>query len=239
MIDLHCHLLPDVDDGAESLADSIDMARGLATLGFQSVCCTPHVPYAMFTRSPQEVDALRAELQSALQAEGLALRLLPGGEHHASDVLELLAEGQMLLYPGNSSFLLEFSLRGFPPRVDEMFFRFQLKRLTPVLAHVERYPEVQLDVKALGPLRERGCLFLINLSSLANRWDRSSQAAARAVLAAGWVDAVTSDLHGPEGLEAVSEGLAELARLVSPEELRRLTSGCPATLLGCEPPAGE
>jgi protein-tyrosine phosphatase len=234
VIDLHCHLLPGVDDGSESMSDSLDMARALAGLGFRAVCCTPHVQYAMFSRSVEELESLRAELQTAVTREGISLELLPGGEHHASEVLEVLAADRLLRYRRSDAFLLEFSLRGFPPRVDEMLFRFQLKGLTTVLAHVERYPEVQADPRALVPLRERGVQCLVNLSSLAKRWDAASQASARALLQIGLVDAVSSDLHDPDGVAAVAEGLAVLRGLVDAGTFDRLTRTTPAALAGLE-----
>ncbi|HOX43052.1 MAG TPA: phosphotransferase [Myxococcota bacterium] len=240
MIDLHCHLLPGVDDGSESMEESLEMARALAGLGFRAVCCTPHVQVAMFSRSTEELQELRDKLQIAVTRAGIPLELLPGGEHHASEVLEVLAGDRLLRYRRRDAFLLEFSLRGFPPRVDEMLFRFQLKGLTVVLAHVERYPEVQADPRALAPLRERGVQCLVNLSSLARRWDAASQASARTLLQAGLVDAVSSDLHDPDGVEAVAEGLAALRELVDPSAFERLTDTTPAILAGLEPgPAGQ
>lgn len=146
---------------------------------------------------------------------------------------------RLLHYRRRDAFLLEFSLRGFPPRVDEMLFRFQLKGLTPVLAHVERYPEVQADPRALASLRERGVQCLVNLSSLAKRWDAASQAAARTLLRADLVDAVSSDLHDPDGVEAVAEGLEVLRGLVDADAFERLTLTAPAALAGLEDsPAG-
>jgi len=234
VIDLHCHILPGVDDGAESMDDSLEMARALSGLGFRAVCCTPHVQQALFSRAAAELDELRCALQAAVDHEGLSLRLLPGGEHHAAEVLELVSEGRLLCYPGGDTFLLEFSLRGFPPRVDEMLFRFQVKGLRVVLAHVERYPEVQADPAALAPLRARGVSCLVNLSSLAGRWDADSQAAARATLRAGLIDAVSTDLHDPAGVAAVAEGLATLRGLVDAEAFQRLTCSAPAALAGAE-----
>lgn len=232
MIDLHCHLLPGLDDGSRNFDDSVAMAKGLAGLGFTAICCTPHLPWGNTVVRAGELAALREQLAARLAEAGIALELLPGAEHHIIELPERLAEGGLIPYQRPDAFLMEFSLRGFPVRLDDLLFRIQVKGLRPAVAHVERYPEVQQDVRILERLRERGCYLLINLSSLAGAWDRAAQRAARAVVEAGLLDAACTDLHAPGEVDQAAEGLAELERLAGPEALRRWTVERPAHIAG-------
>ncbi len=235
MIDLHCHLLPGVDDGAGSPAASLEMAVKLTELGFEVVCCTPHVPWSTLMHSAGEMAAIHDDLRRTLELSGVGLRLYPGAEHHAHEVLERLSSDRLVTYPRGDTFLMEFSLAGFPPRVDELLFRIQVKGKVPVLAHVERYPEVQRDVRALEPLKERGCYVLINLSGLAGAWDRAAERAARAVVEAGLADAASTDMHAAAEAAKVAEGLAVLERLAGADGLERLMKTNPAQIAGLQP----
>jgi len=232
MIDLHCHLLPGLDDGARDTQTSVAMAKDLAQLGYRAVCCTPHQPWANTVHRSEHLNDSRAQLAAALAQAGIALELYPGAEHHIIELPERLAEGGLIPYPRQDCFLMEFSLRGFPIRLDDLLFRIQVKGLRAAVAHVERYPEVQKDVRTLERLRDKGCYLLINLASLVGSWDRPAQRAARAVVEAGLLDAACTDLHDPRDAEQVSAGLAELERLAGPEAVERWTVHGPARIAG-------
>jgi len=232
MIDLHCHLLPGLDDGARDFGTSLEMAKGLAGLGYRAVCCTPHVPWGDRIHRAEQLGPLRAELAERLAEAGVELALHPGAEHHIIELPERLAAGDLVAYPRADTFLMEFSIRGLPVRLDDLLFRIQVKGLRPAVAHVERYPEVQQDLAVLEKLRERGCYLLINLGSLAGGWDRPARSAARAAVEAGLVDAACTDLHAPGEIDQVAKGLAELERLAGREGLQRWTVERPARIAG-------
>ncbi|MBN2495019.1 MAG: hypothetical protein JXR96_10545 [Deltaproteobacteria bacterium] len=235
MIDLHCHLLPGVDDGAASLDESCRMAERLADLGYSDLCCTPHIPWSTFVHTGEELDALRGELGETLAARGVALRLHAGAEHHSSVVPELLDKGQLVLYPRGDSFLMEFPFSGLPARVEDLLFRLQVKGIQPLIAHVERYPEIQRDLRLLSRYRERGARISVNLASLAGGWDRAARTASREVLRAGLADALTTDLHSTADLAAVIDGLAEAAAIVGQDGLAELCERGPARIAGIGP----
>jgi protein-tyrosine phosphatase len=232
MIDLHCHLLPGVDDGAADLPTALTMAEQLAALGYEAICCTPHLPYSSLPTSTGQMERLRTDLASHLVEAGIPLALHLGAEHHIQDVLERLGRDELVTYPRGDTFLLEFSHSGLPARLEELLFRCQLKGKLPVLAHLERYPEVQRDPTMAAGLRERGSLILINLTSLVGAWSREADRAARALLEADLVDAATTDLHGPDEIDRVADGLAILERLVGGSGRQRLLQDGPARIAG-------
>lgn len=232
MIDMHCHILPGVDDGARDLHESLIMAKKLVDLGFDCICATPHLPWPDGPGGCEELAARCRALQEAVRGEGLPVRILLAAEHHVSVVLDLLANGGLVCYPRGDSFLMEFSHAGLPPRVDELLFRVQVKRMIPVIAHAERYPEVQADPSVVDGWKQRGARVLINLSGLGGEWGREAQRTARSLLERGLVDAANSDLHGPGGLDVVRLGLARLRELVGDAGSRALLVDNPAEICG-------
>jgi protein-tyrosine phosphatase len=230
MIDLHCHILPGLDDGSPNVETSLQMADGLRSLGYRAVCCTPHNPWGTDICDREFLNGQREELATLLKKSGISIVLLSGAEHHSSVVPELIQENRLVCYPRLDAFLMELPLRGFPPRLDDLLFLAQVKGKRPVIAHVERYKEVQADSQVLSTLRERGCFFLVNISSLAGAWSREAQTTARQLIKDGLVDAVSTDLHSPEDLESTRKGLIILEETVGPKQAQLLTKLAPARI---------
>lgn len=159
MIDLHCHILPGLDDGAPNIEASLEMAQGLRSLGYRAICCTPHNPWGTAVYDRQVLADRRQQLAFRLRDRAIDLTLLSGAEHHSSIAPELIQENRLVCYPRAENFLMELPLNGFPSRLNDLLFLAQVKGKRPVLAHVERYREVQSDFKVLTMLRERGCFF--------------------------------------------------------------------------------
>jgi protein-tyrosine phosphatase len=232
MIDLHCHLLPGVDDGPKDLSGTLAMAEKLKEIGFSKVCATPHSPWMSRFTGADDLRKVRAEVSEYLRENNVALTLIEGAEHHSQAVLELLQSEGLVFYPRGDTFLMEFPFSGLPPRFQELLFRIQVKGKKPVIAHVERYPEVQDDPGVVESMRNQGCYVLINLSSLAGAWSRPAQQVARELLRLQLVDAASSDLHLADEAGHVAEGLAILNDLVGREGVQKLLTTVPREILG-------
>jgi protein-tyrosine phosphatase len=232
VIDLHCHMLPGVDDGPRDLPGSLALAKKLEEIGFTQVCATPHFPWKNRIIEAAKLHRIREEVSTYLRENGVALTILAGAEHHSQVVFELLQGGELVSYPRGDTFLMEFPFSGLPPRYHDLLFRIQVKGKKPVIAHVERYPEVQEDPGVVESMREQGAYTLINLSSLAGAWSRPAQRVARELLVSGLVDAASSDLHLADESEYVAEGLSILKDLVGPDGVSRLLETVPREILG-------
>jgi protein-tyrosine phosphatase len=232
MIDLHCHVLPGVDDGPRDLPASLALARKLEEIGFTRVCATPHFPWMNRIVGADELRRIREEVSAYLRENGVALTIIAGAEHHSQVVFELIQGDQLVAYPRGDTFLMEFPFSGLPPRYKDLLFRIQVKGKKPVIAHVERYPEVQDDPGVVESMREQGAYILINLSSLAGAWSRPAQQVARELLTSGLVDAASSDLHLADEAGYVAEGLSILKDLVGPAGVPRLLEDIPREILG-------
>ncbi|HEU5104028.1 MAG TPA: CpsB/CapC family capsule biosynthesis tyrosine phosphatase, partial [Roseiflexaceae bacterium] len=141
MIDLHSHILSDMDDGALTLAESLAMAQLAATSGTRVLAATPHSPGSTACRhyAPELVRARIDELNAALAAEGIPLDVVPGTEIcYAPDIVERLKRGELLTYGRGRSLLLELDRNHLPPGFENALFNLQIAGYRVVLAHPER-----------------------------------------------------------------------------------------------------
>lgn len=222
MIDHHCHILPGMDDGAKTLAESLEMARLLVAAGFREVCCTPHCIRGSYDTTPEEVCEATTALQGALHGEGIALRLQPGMEYYLD---EFFLDLQVLLPLGDSRLLLVEA----PGQANAEVVRQGLEKvcaagLTPLIAHPERSEVFTSRVPSLATLPE-GCLLQANIGSFTGLYGSQAQRRAYDLLRAGRYAALGSDGHDARRLPAMLEGWREKL-LVNPA-LRQLAGPAP------------
>lgn len=203
MIDLHTHILPGLDDGAQTIEDSLEMARAFVAEGVTSVAATPHVRDDYPTSADsmlQAVDALRAALEGA----EIALTLVPGAEL-AVDALERLPKNELqrLTLAASSRYILvETPYYGWPPELPERILDLRVEGFIPILAHPERNAEVQAAPSLLGPLVQGGTLVQVTAASLDGRLGAGPRETARRLLDGGLAHMLASDAHMPEVREA-------------------------------------
>jgi len=144
MIDWHCHILPAIDDGPETLAESLEMARLLVAAGFRRVHCTPHCMLGRFDNRPSQVQRATAVLQKALRRAGIPLLLSPGIEYSLDEYFPVLLEQPQPL--GDSRLLLVEVPRQASIELVLENVRLIIQRgLIPLLAHPERSDLLHLD----------------------------------------------------------------------------------------------
>lgn len=240
MIDLHCHLLPGIDDGPVTLEDSIELARALATDGVGVVAATPHVRPDHPEVVPGELAGRCAELREALVTYGIALEVVPGGEldlarglEASDDELRLVSFGQRGDY-----LLVETPYGGLSSLFERQLFEFELRGFRVVLAHPERNPTFQEDPDRLSTLVSRGVLLQVTAGSLLRRDRRSpTTRMARALVGRGLAHVLASDAHGPSiSRPPMSHGL-QVARDLAGARADRMVTDTPAAILaGRRPP---
>ncbi|HXH87158.1 MAG TPA: CpsB/CapC family capsule biosynthesis tyrosine phosphatase [Gaiellaceae bacterium] len=234
VIDLHSHILPGIDDGAASLAESLALARAAVADGITAIAATPHVR-SDFPTSAERMEELVDELRAALASEQIPLELHRGGEV-ALDRLHLLqpAEVRRFALAGSRYVLTEFPYGGWPLDLQDRIFRLQLDGLVPVLAHPERNAEVKADLHRLAPLVAAGALVQITAASIDGRLGRTTQRVALELVSEGLAHLIASDAHTPSirevGMRAAVEVLAD-APLAA-----WLTHDVPAAIVADEPP---
>lgn len=235
MIDLHCHILPGVDDGVASMQEALELARAAAADGITAVAATPHVSY----RYPTSVDTMERSVRdvvAALQDAEIPLQVLRGGELTIESAMAMDAADLARFGLGGRPeyVLLEFPYHGWP--LDLAPFVDDLRRggVTAVVAHPERSADVADDPERLRPVVEAGALVQVTASSLDSRATRAARATALSLLRAGLVHLIASDAHSPR-VRAV--GMTAAAQTVGDRPLAAwLTTDVPGAIVAGERP---
>ena len=195
MIDLHCHILPGVDDGARDLGESLEMARLAVESGVRAVVATPHC----VDGGALEVWSGVKMLRNALEEAGIPLYVFMGMEIFGTpDTVRLLKDQQ--LFPLNNS---RYPLIEFPFRSDGEVETAILQDLVragyrPLVAHPERYDCVREDPEMVNEWMRMGCLFQVNRGSLLGRFGTGPRQMAEALVGRGFATVVASDAHSPD-----------------------------------------
>ncbi len=237
MIDLHSHILHAVDDGAQTLADAVAMARTAAAQGVTLMAATPHGHSSVSAwagYSPLKVQDRLDELRAALAAAGVPLELVAGTEIYGEPgALERLRARELLPYGESRAVLVEFPLGITRDAAEQIVFAFQLAGHRVVVAHPERYRYVQEDPNALIPLVERGALMQLTGDALLGNQGGRLQHMAELLLGHGLVQILATDAHGPHFRRLPNLALARerAEQLVGAAVADLLTRQVPAAVL--------
>ncbi len=235
MVDLHCHLLWGLDDGARTLEDSLEMARALVDLGFTTVAASPH---ARPEYAGRDQALLRLnEVQSELSARGIALELLPNAENYLLDerFVSGITSPEARRLGDGAYVLVEAPYTSPVPALTEIIFRVKLKGVTPLIAHPERCFEFEKKGRAAEAVRA-GARLQLDVGALTGRYGKQAQKLACAFLDEGLYAVAATDLHAPVGARAwVGEALKELRSRVGEQAFDALMRDNPRRILQGEP----
>lgn len=199
MIDIHSHLLPDVDDGPDSMAVSLAMIRRGVAEGITEAVVTPHVPEgALNADTDARLCRSFEELTRSVGREGIAIRLHLGSEIMYQFGIEAIARMRAGTLAGNGRyFLIETPLGFFPPTLEDTLFRTRVRGQRPILAHPERYVFFWRHPDAIDRLLEQGILLQVNATSLSGRTSSPVGRLALSLVETGRAHFVASDAHDP------------------------------------------
>lgn len=196
MIDLHCHILPDLDDGAADLTTALAMARAFVADGVSRVACTPHILPGLYHNKGPGIQAAVAKLRAELDREGIALGLVAGADNHiAPDCVSQLRTGQMLTLAGSRYVLIEPPHHVVPQRIEQVFFDLLMAGYVPILTHPERLRWIDSDYALIQKLARAGVWMQITAGSLAGVFGSRVQYWAERMLDEGVVDVLATDAH--------------------------------------------
>ncbi|MFO0660375.1 MAG: CpsB/CapC family capsule biosynthesis tyrosine phosphatase [Polyangiaceae bacterium] len=219
MIDLHCHWVPGIDDGARNVDEGLEILRALRSVGFEHVVATPHMRPGMFPNDRDAiVNAYEAMLPHVQAAQGMPSVSL-ASEHYFDDVVfQRLLEGKSLPYNNGKCLLVELHAEIFPARIADRFFDLRRRSIRPVLAHPERYAVSWKDITRLDPIVDGGTVLLLDVAALIGKYGRAPERAAHELLEEGYYYAACSDSHRPADAEAAAQGIARMRAIVGDEE---------------------
>jgi protein-tyrosine phosphatase len=233
MIDIHCHIIPAIDDGSKDLASSIGQLLAMDAGGITHAFLTSHYLKGHYEYSREEYMKKLEELQQALKAKGAKLKLIPGFEVFLSPtILEDVKEKNLTL--GDSKYvLIETELNGLYHDFEHYTFDLLRAGYKPILAHAERYVSVMRKPSSVRSLIERNVYVQVNTGSLVGQYGEKVRQTAWILIDNGWAHLLGSDDHvrGPyrsyfEAVEKIKHRIDEhTARLLSREHPLMVLNG--------------
>ena len=220
MIDLHCHILPGIDDGAPDVETAIAMARIAVADGITVTACTPHMMPGYYENTSEGVRAAVRALQTRLDEEGVPLKLVTGADVHLVPGLAAgLRDGSKLTLADTRYFLFEPPHNTAPPRLAEAVFDCMAAGFHPLITHPERLRWIEDHYEVMRQLAGSGAWMQLTAGSITGRFGKRTQYWAERMLDEGIVHVIATDAHNlrsrspvlSEAVEAVSRRLGEEA----------------------------
>lgn len=205
--DIHCHLIPGVDDGSPDVATSLRLIERMQGWGIERIFSSPHVTKDSFENTPDTIRDAIAPLRSALDAAGNNVVLSNHAEYRLDDFsLSFFESGNVMTLPGGY-IMIENPFVSEAWFIDNVVFDLQVKGFKPILAHPERYSYYYKNYERYRQLHSAGTLFQINLLSLAGYYGKEQRSMAEKLIADGLVDFVGTDLHNDKHADHIDSYL--------------------------------
>lgn len=196
MIDLHCHLLPGIDDGAPDLATSLQMARIAAEDGIAVVACTPHIYPGLYENTGPAIRQAVLELQTRIDEANIPLQLTHGADIHLTPgLVGGLSDGRLPSLHNSHYFLLEPPHHIAPPKLEEMVFELLTAGYVPVITHPERLSWIEDHHEIFVELVRRGAWLQVTAGSLTGRFGATAHYWGERLLDEGLVHILATDSH--------------------------------------------
>lgn len=200
MIDIHAHILPGIDDGADDIYDALEMAKIAVESGVKAIVATPHcnIPGMFDNYFGEDYIRLFQSVVSSLKENKIPIVLYPGMEAFGTyDLPDLIVEGKIMPLNQSRYILLEFSFDEEPEFASNLLQRVRAVGARPVIAHAERYRFVQDHPQLVYQWRKQGYVIQVNKGSFLGKFGKSAQITAHRMLKHNLVSVVSSDAHGP------------------------------------------
>lgn len=208
-IDLHSHLIPGIDDGAQTVEESLQLIRDLKILGFRKLITTPHIMQDHYPNTPAIISEGLNKLRTAIEQEHIDMEIEAAAEYYCDQHFESLLEQGNLLTIGNNLILFELPFVNEPANVKSLLFKMQTKGFKPLLAHPERYPYYSSDFARYEELKNAGCLFLLSINSLSGYYGKEEKRTAERLVDNGFVDFLAGDVHRMNHIEQLKKSLRQ------------------------------
>lgn len=218
--DIHCHIIPGVDDGSPDAERSAELIAAMQEFGIRRIIASPHVTAATFENDSSTLDPALDELHAELKRRGNDIEVSHAAEYRIDELFYSRLEKNDLMLLPNKHILIENSFIQEAWGIDSLIFDLQMKGLIPILAHPERYPFYQLQRDRIGQLRSMGLRMQINLLSLAGAYTKIERDTALYMIRNGLVDFIGTDIHNRRHIACISEYLSTKKAYAEMDALR-------------------
>ncbi len=236
MIDIHCHILPNVDDGSKSREESLEMAQIAYEEGIRQIINTSHYHTEMDYVTGKRLLEIAAEFNSELERMGIGLRVTVGNELYFNEgLMKSLDDGGFYTLAGSRYVLVEFRPDSIPVDIEEVAYEFRIRGYIPVIAHVERYKQVLKDMRIAEKMIDAGCLLQMNARSLTYRNGGIVAKFCKEAMKRRMIHFVASDAHDSKvRVPAMSDAYEESKKLAGEYVAREIFISNPQKIINNE-----
>lgn len=233
MIDLHTHLLPDIDDGVQTYDESLEILEELANHGVTKLLLTPHyLPDTIYNSPRSDNLKLLSELQKAVAENGIDIELHLGNEIYITPEIPKLLKNKILSPLADSKYLLiELPMSGIFEGYEDIFYNLQAEGYKIILAHPERYISTQKDFSILERLHNQGILFQCNLGSIIGQYGHRAAKTLKKLAKNNLIFAFGTDIHHFRDFSEIDEAIYQLTRIYGEAKLTTLLEDNPLKIM--------
>jgi len=195
VVDMHSHLVPGIDDGSQSMEESIDLIRSLKNLGYKKLITTPHIMADRYKNTPEIIQAGLKKLRQALENQRIEIEIDAAAEYLIDDLFLTKIKKGNLLTMGDNFILVELSYFTEPPNLNNVFFELQTNGYNIILAHPERYTYWHQNPEKYQDLYDRGIFLQLNINSLTGWYSKESMHIAHKLIDNKLIKFLGSDTH--------------------------------------------
>jgi protein-tyrosine phosphatase len=206
-VDIHSHLIPGIDDGSQTMDETIAMLAKFQSLGYKKVITTPHVMSDSFPNTSENILAGLEDVRAEIKKVGLTIEIDAAAEYYFDETFVAKIKAKDLLTFGDNYVLLEFAFHSPPQYIDQMFFELQSRGYRPVVAHFERYMYYLGKIDRAIEWRQKGINIQININSLSGHYGPDIKKQAERLIDAGEFDFIGTDCHRIEHLMLLEDSL--------------------------------
>ena len=233
MIDIHSHIIPNVDDGARSVEETFNILKEAQEAGFTDVILTSHFLLNYYETNAQELIFWKEKLQEVLKKQGTKINLHSGMEIYITNQMEELLENKKILTLANSRYMLiELPLATNVKYFDYVVYYIEAKGIKPIIAHPERYKCVQKDPDIVEEYIEKGCLIQCNYGSIVNLYGREAEKTIKTLLKKNQVHFSGGDVHRENGTYLIIlDAIKKIRKIIGENKINELTTINPKKIL--------
>lgn len=208
-VDIHSHLIPSIDDGAQSIVQSLEMIQVFADQGYEKLITTPHI-HPNYPNTIDQINQGLSSLKTAILENEISIEIEAGAEYFVDEnFLMVLKKDEPILFFGDHYVLVESSFLNKPIFFEEALFELMSKGYKPVLAHPERYRFLEGSLDWLIELKQMGVLLQVTLGSLSGYYGKIPQQVSKILLKTKMIDFLGSDLHRVAQFEFLKKGVEQ------------------------------
>jgi protein-tyrosine phosphatase len=203
--DMHSHVLPGIDDGAQTTEESIVLIKKMMELGIKKIIATPHIMIDYYRNDHDSINNALAILKKELHNQNIDIIIEAAAEHYFDESFEQRINDRKVLTMGDNYVLFEFSFINQPINAIAVIKKLRDMGYKPILAHPERYN--YMDIDQLKRIRMMGCNLQLNTISLTGYYGKTTKKLAEELVDNQLVDFISSDMHHPRHAQALEDAL--------------------------------